>query len=137
MVYDDILENQNYFKNWRFLQGWFECLTKTDRWDNGQIEFFFRFGKAVANADLVIESVPEDPSIKRFIKLAAVVPKTIFASNFYNAPSQFAESTGRPAQFQHFANRYGNITQLKLWDILGRMRTYLTPLLRLRNLSEW
>jgi hypothetical protein len=103
------------------------------------IEFFFRFGK-VANADLVIESVPEDPSIKKrfYKKASSCSPEKPFSLViFYNAPSQFAESTGRPAQLQRYIlpTRYGNI-QLKLWDIPGRMRTYLTPLLRF-NLSEW
>jgi 3-hydroxybutyryl-CoA dehydrogenase len=42
---------------------------------------------------------------KDFLKLAVVAPKTKL-SIFYNAPSQFAESTGRPAQQQlHFANQ--------------------------------
>lgn len=65
---------------------------------------------AVAEADLLIESVPENPSIKIdfYKKLAAIAPqKTIFASNSSTMlPSQFAEATGRPAQFAalHFAN---------------------------------
>ncbi|RAR47634.1 3-hydroxyacyl-CoA dehydrogenase [Flavobacterium lacus] len=75
-----------------------------------RLSFSSDLAKAVANADLVIESVPEDPSIKNdfYKKLAAVAPeKTIFASNSSTMlPSQFAESTGRPAQFAalHFAN---------------------------------
>ncbi|MEZ7500566.1 3-hydroxyacyl-CoA dehydrogenase [Flavobacterium sp. Arc3] len=75
-----------------------------------RLSFSSDLAKAVANADLVIESVPEDPSIKKdfYKKLAAVAPeKTIFASNSSTMlPSQFAESTGRPAQFAalHFAN---------------------------------
>jgi 3-hydroxyacyl-CoA dehydrogenase len=35
---------------------------------NGPIGFFSDFKAAVANADLVIESVPEDPSLKDFYK---------------------------------------------------------------------
>jgi 3-hydroxyacyl-CoA dehydrogenase len=75
-----------------------------------RLSFSSDLAKAVANADLVIESVPENPSIKKdfYKKLAAVAPeKTIFASNSSTMlPSQFAESTGRPAQFAalHFAN---------------------------------
>jgi 3-hydroxyacyl-CoA dehydrogenase len=75
-----------------------------------RLSFSSDLEKAVANVDLVIESVPEDPSIKKdfYKKLAAVAPeKTIFASNSSTMlPSQFAESTGRPAQFAalHFAN---------------------------------
>ncbi|TXF90771.1 3-hydroxyacyl-CoA dehydrogenase [Neolewinella aurantiaca] len=65
---------------------------------------------AVADADLLIESIPENPSIKIgfYEKLAGVAPaKTIFATNSSTMlPSQFADSTGRPAQFAalHFAN---------------------------------
>jgi 3-hydroxyacyl-CoA dehydrogenase len=75
-----------------------------------RLSFSSNLAKAVANADLVIESVPENPSIKKdfYKKLAAAAPeKTIFASNSSTMlPSQFAESTGRPAQFAalHFAN---------------------------------
>jgi 3-hydroxybutyryl-CoA dehydrogenase len=65
---------------------------------------------AVADTDLLIESIPEDPSIKIdfYKKLAVVAPqRTIFATNSSTMlPSQFAESTGRPTQFAalHFAN---------------------------------
>lgn len=65
---------------------------------------------AVKDADLLIEAVPENPQIKIdfYQKLAAVAPaKTIFATNSSTMlPSQFAEYTGRPAQFValHFAN---------------------------------
>jgi len=75
-----------------------------------RLSFSSDLAKAVADADLVIESVPENPSIKKdfYKKLEAVAPeKTIFASNSSTMlPSQFAESTGRPTQFAalHFAN---------------------------------
>lgn len=67
-------------------------------------------GEAVKDADLVIEAVPENPKIKIgfYEQLAKVAPaKTDFATNSSTLlPSQFAESTGRPAQFValHFAN---------------------------------
>lgn len=66
--------------------------------------------KAVENADLIIESVPENPKIKIefYTKLAEVLPeKTIIATNSSTLlPSQFAEYTGRPEMFAalHFAN---------------------------------
>ncbi|MFD1065976.1 3-hydroxyacyl-CoA dehydrogenase [Oceanobacillus locisalsi] len=66
--------------------------------------------EAVADADLVIEAVPEKEAIKLdfYQKLAEFAPeKTIFASNSSTMlPSQFAETTGRPDQFLmlHFAN---------------------------------
>jgi 3-hydroxybutyryl-CoA dehydrogenase len=75
-----------------------------------RLSFSSDLAKATADADLLIESVPENPSIKIdfYKKLAGVAPqKTIFASNSSTMlPSQFAESTGRPAQFAalHFAN---------------------------------
>lgn len=65
---------------------------------------------AVANADLVIESVPESLEIKIdfYQKLAQAAPAhTIFATNSSTLlPSQFAHATGRPEQFLalHFAN---------------------------------
>ncbi|MFF2271708.1 3-hydroxyacyl-CoA dehydrogenase [Agromyces sp. NPDC058136] len=66
---------------------------------------------AVANADLVIEAVPESVDIKRatYEKLAAVAPeRTIFATNSSTLlPSAIADATGRPDRFLalHFANR--------------------------------
>lgn len=65
---------------------------------------------AVADADLVIEAVPESIDIKRdtYEKLAAVAPKkTIFATNSSTLlPSDLRAVTGRPDRFLalHFAN---------------------------------
>ncbi|MFC3902219.1 3-hydroxybutyryl-CoA dehydrogenase [Acinetobacter marinus] len=81
---------------------------------------------AVQDADLVIEAVPEDPSIKRdfYEKLAKVAPeKTIFATNTSTLlPSQFAEFTGRPEKFLalHFANR---IWKNNTAEIMGHQST--------------
>lgn len=66
--------------------------------------------KAVFEADLVIEAIPERVDIKEsfYKQLAAVAnEKTIFATNTSTlVPSQFAEITGRPEKFLalHFAN---------------------------------
>ena len=66
---------------------------------------------AVKDADLLIEAVPEDIKIKTefYKQLSAIAPeKTIFVSNSSTLlPSQFAEVTGRPAQYLnlHFANQ--------------------------------
>ncbi|RPD90715.1 3-hydroxyacyl-CoA dehydrogenase [Aureibaculum marinum] len=66
--------------------------------------------EAVKDTDLLIEAVPENPSIKIdfYKKLAKVAPeKTVFATNSSTLlPSQFAEATGRPSKFLalHFAN---------------------------------
>lgn len=65
---------------------------------------------AVAQADLVIEAVPESLELKQGIyrKLAELAPaQTIFATNSSTLlPSDLAESTGRPERFLalHFAN---------------------------------
>ena len=74
------------------------------------IHFYTDLAAAVANADLVIEAVPENPAIKTdfYTKLSKSAPeKTIFVSNSSTLlPSAFAQATGRPAQFLalHFAN---------------------------------
>ncbi|MFS0861185.1 3-hydroxyacyl-CoA dehydrogenase [Fredinandcohnia sp. 179-A 10B2 NHS] len=74
------------------------------------ITFYSDLAQAVANADLVIEAVPEVVGIKTdfYKQLGEVAPeKTIFATNSSTLlPSQFAEATGRPEKFLalHFAN---------------------------------
>ncbi|MFD1169313.1 3-hydroxyacyl-CoA dehydrogenase [Oceanobacillus caeni] len=74
------------------------------------MNFYSDLGKAVEQADLVIEAVPELTDIKIIFyhQLAEVAPKhTIFASNSSTMlPSQFADATGRPEKFLmlHFAN---------------------------------
>ncbi|MFJ7738073.1 3-hydroxyacyl-CoA dehydrogenase [Lysinibacillus sp. NPDC097287] len=75
-----------------------------------RITFKSDLADAVANADLVIEAIPEVVQIKTdfYTTLGKVAPaKTIFATNSSTLlPSQFAEATGRPAKFLalHFAN---------------------------------
>ncbi|GER68317.1 3-hydroxybutyryl-CoA dehydrogenase [Weizmannia acidilactici] len=75
-----------------------------------RISFSADLAHAVADADLVIEAVPEVVQIKTdfYKKLGAVAPaKTVFATNSSTLlPSQFAEATGRPEKFLalHFAN---------------------------------
>lgn len=82
--------------------------------------------EAVADADLVIEAVPETPEIKTstYEKLAAVAPeKTIFATNTSTMlPSSFMEATGRPEKFLalHFAN---HIWRLNTAEIMGTPKT--------------
>ncbi|MDB1144720.1 MAG: 3-hydroxyacyl-CoA dehydrogenase [Alcaligenaceae bacterium] len=81
---------------------------------------------AVKDADLVIESVPENIKIKKefYTKLAEVAPeKTIFATNSSTLlPSQFAQFTGRPEKFLalHFAN---NIWIRNIAEIMGHADT--------------
>ena len=62
--------------------------------------------EAAEKADLLSESVPEDPELKakvfaQFNKLCP--PRTIFTTNTSGlVPSMFAEATGRPSQFAAF-----------------------------------
>ncbi|WP_433956734.1 3-hydroxyacyl-CoA dehydrogenase [Cytobacillus horneckiae] len=75
-----------------------------------RMSFYSDLTQATADADLVIEAIPEVVKIKTdfYHELGKVAPeKTIFATNSSTLlPSQFAEATGRPEQFLalHFAN---------------------------------
>ncbi len=68
-------------------------------------------GAAARDADLVSESVPEDPKLKRqvFAQLNEICPaRTIFTTNSSTLlPSEIAGATGRPERFLalHFANQ--------------------------------
>lgn len=76
-----------------------------------RIQYATNLEEAAANADLVIEAIPELKEIKEsfYKELGIVAPShTIFATNSSTMlPSQFAEFTGRPEKFLalHFANR--------------------------------
>ncbi|PPH41144.1 3-hydroxybutyryl-CoA dehydrogenase [Rathayibacter sp. AY1E4] len=67
--------------------------------------------EAVADADLVIEAVPEDLGLKQELygRLGALAPeRTVFATNSSTLlPSDLKASTGRPDRFLalHYANR--------------------------------
>ena len=75
-----------------------------------RISFYADLAQAVADADLVIEAIPEVAKVKTdfYTQLGKVAPeKTIFATNSSTLlPSQFAEVTGRPDKFLalHFAS---------------------------------
>lgn len=76
----------------------------------GRIRLSSDLADAVAEADLVIEAVPESPAIKQstYERLAEVAPEhTVFATNSSTLlPSSLKDFTGRPAKFLalHFAN---------------------------------
>ena len=82
--------------------------------------------KAVKDADLISESVPEDPEIKKefYRQLATAAPeKTIFTTNSSTTlPSEYAESTGRPQKFLalHFAN---GIWDANVGEVMGHPGT--------------
>ncbi len=73
-----------------------------------------------ADADLVSESVPEDPDLKAkvFAQFNAICPpRTIFATNTSTLlPSMFATATGRPDRFA--AMHFYNVWDAKLADIM-------------------
>ncbi|MCM4166311.1 putative 3-hydroxybutyryl-CoA dehydrogenase [Arenibacter antarcticus] len=90
------------------------------------LRYSSNLAEAVKDADLLIEAVPENPSIKKdfYQKLVKVAPeKTVFATNSSTLlPSQFAEVTGRPSKFLalHFAN---NIWINNTAEIMGHPAT--------------
>jgi 3-hydroxyacyl-CoA dehydrogenase len=75
-----------------------------------RISYSLDLADSVADADLVIEAVPEVPEIKIDVyrKMAGLLPdRTIVATNSSTLlASQFAEATGRPDKYcaLHFAN---------------------------------
>ncbi|MEU1953281.1 3-hydroxyacyl-CoA dehydrogenase [Nocardia rhamnosiphila] len=83
-------------------------------------------GAAVAEADLVIEAVPEVLDIKRqtYRKLGELAPeRTIFATNSSTLlPSDMADFTGRPDKFLalHFANQ---VWKFNTAEVMGTDRT--------------
>ena len=101
-----------------------------------RLSFYSDLPKAVEDADLVIEAVPEVVQIKIdfYNKLGQAAPeKTVFATNSSTLlPSQFAEATGRPEKFLalHFANEIWKNntaevmkhpgTDMKYFDEIGR-----------------
>lgn len=86
----------------------------------------FDLGAAVADADLVIEAVPELIELKRDVyrRLAELAPaKTIFATNSSTLlPSDLKDSTGRPDRFLaiHYAN---NIWAQNIAEVMGTAET--------------
>lgn len=82
----------------------FEAKTKS-------IKYTDNLGEAVADADLVIEALPEELTFKRefYQKLNELAPeKTVFASNSSSLmPSQLKDATGRADRYLHlhFANQ--------------------------------
>ncbi len=88
----------------------------------GRVSYHDDLATAAADADIVIEAVPEVLKIKQdtFAKLNEVAPaKTIFATNSSTLlPSEIAPSSGRPDRFlaMHFANR---VWQFNTAEIMG------------------
>lgn len=91
-----------------------------------RVTFSSDLAEAVKEADLVIEAIPENLSIKKkfYRQLGELAPaKTIFCTNTSTLlPSMFAEDTGRPERFLalHFAN---NIWRQNTAEIMGHATT--------------
>jgi 3-hydroxyacyl-CoA dehydrogenase len=94
-----------------------------------RISYFSDLAQAVAQADLVIEAIPEVAHIKAdFYKALgnAAPEKTVFATNSSTLlPSQFADATGRPAKFLalHFANSIWKNTTAEVMKHAGTDQT--------------
>jgi len=88
----------------------------------GRLRYTTDLADAAADADLVIEAVPEQLELKRGIyeRLGAVAPaKTIFATNSSTLlPSKLMDATGRPDRFLalHFANE---IWKFNVGEVMG------------------
>ncbi|MBA2795852.1 3-hydroxyacyl-CoA dehydrogenase [Streptococcus porcinus] len=129
--YSEKVENLSYNKNLLpklndvFLEKVNQSLELVEKLPR-KIHFSTDLAKAVEEADLVIEAVPEQVKIKKefYQKLSHLAPKkTIFATNSSTLlPSEFAQATGRPEQFiaLHFAN---NIWQNNIVEIMGHEHT--------------
>lgn len=91
---------------------------------------------AGAEADLVSESIPEDPEIKGnfFSSLNGLCPeRTIFTTNTSSlTPSMFAERTGRPDRFLAWHFHPG----FKLVDVMGHPGTAPDVIETVRRFSE-
>lgn len=92
----------------------------------GSIAIELDLAKALADADLVIECLAEDPQAKKdfYLKAAGLMPeRTVLATNSSTLlPSHFAEFTGRPEKYLalHFAN---NIWRGNTAEIMGHPGT--------------
>ncbi|WIE74957.1 3-hydroxyacyl-CoA dehydrogenase [Curtobacterium sp. MCSS17_007] len=91
-----------------------------------RIAFETDLAHAVADADLVVEAVPERLATKRevYARLAEVAPEhTVFATNSSTLlPSAIADATGRPDRFLalHFAN---HVWRQNTAEVMGTEQT--------------
>lgn len=92
----------------------------------GHLTLTSDLAEAVADADLVIEAVPEILTVKRetYVKLSELAPeKTIFATNSSTLlPSDMKDFTGRPEKFLalHYANQ---VWRYNTAEIMGTIDT--------------
>lgn len=107
-TYSNVIENLELLKSMYLKEA---HVTEEDMEDTfNNISFSFNLSEAVQDADLTIESVPEDIEIKQqlYTELGIVAPaKTIFTTNSSTMlPRNLMEFTGRPHKFLalHFSN---------------------------------
>ena len=92
----------------------------------GRLNYTTDLKKAVKDADIISESIPENVEIKKkfYNELSKVAPeKTIFTTNSSTTlPSDYAEETGRPEKFcaLHFAN---GIWDANVGEVMGHPGT--------------
>ncbi len=104
----------------------YEACVKANDAAYANVKLELDIAKALGDADLVIESLAEDPAAKiEFYKMAAeyMPEKTILVTNSSTMlPSSFADSTGRPEKYLalHFAN---NIWASNTAEIMGHAGT--------------
>ena len=115
-----------------------ECLEKVEV-ASKSIKIELDLAKAVADADLVIESMAEDVAAKNefYKKLAPLMPeKTILVTNSSTLlPSRFAKVTGRPEKYLslHFANE---IWKNNTAEIMGHAKTDPTVYAQIVKFAE-
>lgn len=103
---------------------------------HARLSYSTDLAESVAAADIVIEAVPEVPSIKTelYERLADLLPeKTIVATNSSTLlPSQFADATGRPEKYcaLHFANLIWSMNVAEVMAHPGTSRDTLTEITR-------
>jgi 3-hydroxybutyryl-CoA dehydrogenase len=99
-----------------------------------RLRFTTDLADAVADADVVIEAVPEIPEVKieLYRKMASLLPaRTIIATNSSTLlPSQFAEYTGRPEKYcaLHFANLIWALNMAEVMAHSGTSEATLTAI---------
>ena len=100
-----------------------------------RISFSSDYEEAGKNADLINESVPEDPKLKAeiFAKFNKICPEhTIFTTNTSTLiPSMFAKETGRPEKFA--ALHFHDLAMTNLVDIMPHKNTSKETLELIRN----
>ena len=115
-----------------------KCLKQVDKAYKG-LKLELDLAKAVADADLVIESMAEDTKekIAFYQKMASVLPeKTVVVTNSSTLlPSTFAKYTGRPEKYLslHFANHIWTNNTAEVMAQAQTDKKYFTELIDFAN----